>query len=106
MATSAEQLILRGLNLVIRATYSPNDQVAQAQHFLRLQNDIAPWLKDYAEEIAKPAVDFTITPMTEVERLARYRHDIGTDALKAFDPDVRTEHERFMDGTPAGPVPR
>ena len=65
MATSAEQLILRGLNLVIRSAFSPNDQTAQAQHFLRLQNDIGPWLKDYAEEIAKPAVDFTITPLTD-----------------------------------------
>jgi hypothetical protein len=61
MATSAEQLILRGLNLVIRATFSPNSPEAQAKHFLGMQNDIGPWLKDYADEIAKPAVDFTLT---------------------------------------------
>lgn len=63
MATTAEQLILRGLNLVIRATFSPNEPEAQAKHFIGLQNDIAPWLTDYADEIAKPAVDFTITPI-------------------------------------------
>jgi hypothetical protein len=54
MATSAEQLILRGLNLVIRASFSPNEPAAQAKHFLGIQNDIGPWLSDYAEEIAKP----------------------------------------------------
>lgn len=63
MATTAEQLILRGLNLMIRASFSPNEPEAQAKHFIGLQNDIGPWLKDYADEIAKPAVDFTITPI-------------------------------------------
>lgn len=65
MATSAEQLILRGLNLVIRTAFSPNDPAAQARHFMSLQQDIGPWLKDYADEIAKPAVDFTITRLDE-----------------------------------------
>lgn len=64
MATSAEQLILRGLNLVIRASFSPNDPAAQAKHFLAIQQDIGPWLKDYADEIAKPALDFTLTALT------------------------------------------
>ena len=63
MATSAEQLILRGLNLVIRASFSPNDPVAQAKHFAAVTGEIGPWLKDYADEIAKPAVDFTISPL-------------------------------------------
>lgn len=67
MATSAEQLILRGLNLMIRASFSPNDPVAQGKHFLSLQNDIGPWLKDYADEIAKPAVDFTLTRVDETD---------------------------------------
>lgn len=57
MATAAEQLILRGLSLVIRASFSPNEPERQAKHFLLLQADIGPWLKDYAEEIAKPAVE-------------------------------------------------
>ena len=65
MATSAEQLILRGLNLVIRASFSPNDPVAQAKHFKGIQDDIAPWFADYAEEIEKPAIDFTITPVPD-----------------------------------------
>jgi hypothetical protein len=65
MATSAEQLILRGLNLMIRASFSPNENAAQARHFMSLQNDIGPWLKDYADEIAKPAVDFTITRLDD-----------------------------------------
>lgn len=61
MATTAEQLILRGLHLIIRSSFSPNDPTASAKHFMSLQNDIGPWMKDYAEEIAKPAVDFTLT---------------------------------------------
>lgn len=65
MATSAEQLILRGLHLMIRAAFSPNDQMAQAAHFIALQRDIGPWLKDYATEIEKPAVDFTLTRIDE-----------------------------------------
>lgn len=65
MATSAEQLILRGLNIVMRASFSPNEPAAQAKHFLALQSDIAPWFQDYATEIAKPAVDFTITAIDE-----------------------------------------
>jgi hypothetical protein len=64
MATSAEQLILRGLHLVLSSTFAPNDPVKQAQHYARLTGDIGPWMADYAEEIAKPAVDFTITPIT------------------------------------------
>lgn len=65
MATSAEQLILRGLNLVIRASFSPNDVGGQTKHFAALTQDIGPWFRDYAEEIAKPAVDFTITQIDE-----------------------------------------
>ena len=65
MATSAEQLILRGLNLMIRASFSPNEPAAQAKHFMSLQSDIGPWLKDYADEISKPAVDFTLTRLDE-----------------------------------------
>ena len=57
MATQAEQLILRGLNLVIRTSFAPNDPTLQAKHFMSLQTDIGPWLADYAEEIAKPATD-------------------------------------------------
>jgi hypothetical protein len=62
MATSAEQLILRGLHLLIRTSFSPNDREAQAKHFIGLQTDIGPWFKDYAAEMEKPAVDFTLTP--------------------------------------------
>lgn len=62
MATSTEQLILRGLSLVIRASFSPNDLERQAKHFMALQADIGPWLTDYASEIAKPASDAVIGP--------------------------------------------
>jgi hypothetical protein len=62
MATQAEQLILRGLSLVIRTTFSPNDPERQARHFMALQADIGPWLKDYAVEIAKPASDEPVGP--------------------------------------------
>lgn len=53
MATPAELLILRGLHLVIRASFSPNDPTAQAAHFVRLQADIGPWFKDYVAELEK-----------------------------------------------------
>jgi len=68
MATSAEQLILRGLNLIIRASFSPNDPVAQAKHFAGITADIGPWLNDYAAEIEKPAVDFTLTRADDLDQ--------------------------------------
>jgi hypothetical protein len=52
--TPTEQLLLRGMHLIIRASFSPNDPVAQAKHFASLTQDIAPWLQDYADEITKP----------------------------------------------------
>ena len=58
MATSAEHLILRGLQLVIRASFSPAKPDLQAKHFIALQADIGPWLSDYADEIAKPVSQF------------------------------------------------
>lgn len=67
MATEAEQLILRGLNLVIRASFSPNEPERQAKHFLLLQADIGPWLKDYATEIAKPASDASLPDSGELQ---------------------------------------
>lgn len=60
MATNAEQIIMRGLHLVIRSTFAPNDPAKQAEHFMALQRDIGPWLADYATEIEKPARDFTV----------------------------------------------
>lgn len=57
MATSSEQLILRGLHILMRASFSPNEPAKQATHFAALQRDIGPWFIDYAEEIAKPAAD-------------------------------------------------
>lgn len=65
MASTAEQLILRGLHLVIRTSFAPNDPVKQAKHFAALQNDIGPWLADYTVEMDKPAVDFTLTRIDE-----------------------------------------
>lgn len=65
MATSTDHLILRGLNLLIRASFSPNSPEAQAKHFLGIQADIGPWFKDYADEIAKPAADFMSTRLDE-----------------------------------------
>jgi len=65
MATSAEQLILRGLHLLIRSSFSPNSPEAQAKHFLGLQADIGPWFVDYATELEKPAMDFTLTQIDE-----------------------------------------
>lgn len=59
MATQAEQLILRGLSLLVRTTFSPNDEIAQTKHLIRLQADIGPWLTDYAAEIAKPTDEET-----------------------------------------------
>lgn len=53
MATETERLILRGLHLSLRATFSPNDPQKQAAHFVKLQQDIGPWLTDYAAEMSK-----------------------------------------------------
>jgi hypothetical protein len=55
MATEAEQIILRGLHLLIRTSFSPNDPVAQAKHFAGLQQDIGPWMTDYVTEMSKTA---------------------------------------------------
>lgn len=65
MATSAEQLILRGLSILMRASFSPNEPEAQSKHAVLLINDLGPWFTDYAEEISKPAVDFTLTPIKD-----------------------------------------
>lgn len=65
MASSAEHLILRGLHIMMRASFSPNNPDAQAKHFMGLQADIGPWMKDYADEIEKPVVDFTLTPFKQ-----------------------------------------
>lgn len=50
--TPAESLILRGLHLLIRTTFSPNSPEAQARHFVHLQADIGPWLADYVTVMA------------------------------------------------------
>jgi hypothetical protein len=77
MASSAEQLILRGLQLMLRTTFTPNDPAAQGKHFMALQADIGPWFKDYAEEIAKPAVDIHLELM---EKIKEATVDDSTDA--------------------------
>lgn len=45
--TPAESLILRGLSILMRATFSPNNPEAQMKHSVRLLNDIGPWFADY-----------------------------------------------------------
>lgn len=47
--TKAEELILRGLHLLIRTTFAPNDVERGAKHFIALQADIGPWLSAYAD---------------------------------------------------------
>jgi hypothetical protein len=47
-----QDLILRGLHILIRTSFSPNDQQAQMKHFVGLQKDIGPWLSDYAAAFA------------------------------------------------------
>lgn len=42
-----QDLILRGLHIVIRMNAAPSEPTAQAKHFARLQSDIGPWLGDY-----------------------------------------------------------
>jgi hypothetical protein len=44
-----EELILRGLHLLMRASFAPNDQARQAKHFLGIQADLGPWFADYAD---------------------------------------------------------
>jgi hypothetical protein len=57
MATQAEQLILRGLHLLMRVTFSPNDAERAAKHMVSIQQDIGPWFSDYVEEMKKPTFD-------------------------------------------------
>lgn len=57
MATQAEQLILRGLHLLMRTTFMPNDEVRAAKQLVGIQQDVGPWFSDYVTEIAKPASD-------------------------------------------------
>lgn len=45
--TNAESLILRGLHIMMRATFSPSSPEAQQRHFVAMQQDIGPWFKDY-----------------------------------------------------------
>lgn len=47
-------LTLRGLHLLIRATFAPNDEARRMKHLLGLQNDIAPWLQDYVHVMDDP----------------------------------------------------
>ncbi len=57
MATQAEQLILRGLHLLMRVTFTPNEPERAAKHMVGIQQDIGPWFSDYVKEIAKLASD-------------------------------------------------
>lgn len=50
--TDGELLIARGINLLIRASFAPADARASAEHFVKLKDDIGPWLTDYAESVA------------------------------------------------------
>jgi hypothetical protein len=53
MPNPAESLILRGLHLVMRASFSPNDPVAQAKHFMGMQTDLGPWFSDYVKVMSE-----------------------------------------------------
>lgn len=53
--TEAERLILRGLSIIMRASFSPNDPEAQAKHFAGMQRDIGPWFTDYVKLFEKDA---------------------------------------------------
>ena len=44
-----QDLILRGLHLLIRVSFSPNEERARMNHLIGLQKDIGPWLSDYAD---------------------------------------------------------
>lgn len=45
--TDAEKLILRGLHIMMRTTFAPNNPAKQAEHMVQLQQDIGPWFVDY-----------------------------------------------------------
>ena len=89
MATESEQLILRGLNIIMRTTFAPNDPAAQAKHFADLTADIGPWFVDYAAEIAKPAEEFR-TIVREVTDVDGNRH---VETNGPTDTAVIVEHE-------------
>lgn len=50
-----QDLILRGLHLLIRVSFSPNEERARLNHLVALQKDIAPWLSDYADVFSAEA---------------------------------------------------
>ena len=52
--TTGEELILRGLHLLIRISFMPNDERRRLAHLEGLQKDIGPWLADYATAIGAP----------------------------------------------------
>lgn len=50
-------LQLRGIHLLLRATFAPNDEARRMQHVIGLQNDIGPWFKDYVDALTPSAED-------------------------------------------------
>ena len=92
MSTTAEQLILRGLNLVVRASFSPNDPAGQAKHFAGLTQDIGPWFKDYADEIAKPAVDWSV----DFKQAANREPQLGYATTRQLLDELRARTERHI----------
>lgn len=67
MPTPAESLILRGLHIMMRATFSPNEPVAQAKHFVKLQADIGPWLNDYVTVMSDEAAPSGLTSLQPMD---------------------------------------
>lgn len=50
--TPTEELILNGIHILMRATFSPNETTAQAKHFQSLQKDISAWMGGYSATMA------------------------------------------------------
>lgn len=40
-------IALRGMHMLIRMGSAPADKQRQLEHYMKLQNDIGPWLSDY-----------------------------------------------------------
>lgn len=85
--TPTEALVLRGMHLVMRATFSPNEPTAQAKHFAQLTTDLGPWFTDYATAIADDGAEPEKYPATkafqerEREEARGAVHDDGKDSM-------------------------
>lgn len=84
--TPAESLILRGLSILMRATFSPNNPEAQMKHSVRLLNDIGPWFADYVIVQAGESAPVSLAAAgVDIDKVAREVDEESTAAIVGGD---------------------